>query len=413
MFPAELHEDIHRCVNCGMCQQVCPTYKVTRKESDAPRGRVQIVKHYLDGELEAKDLRKVMSDCIQCDACAAFCLSGVRIDRIFRNVRRELGGDARARIEKRLLGWALAGSGRLCAVGALARVGQRAVDALGIQGRLGNIRLSGFPKINRRSFRRTVGETCPPEGKRVGRVAYFTGCATDLVYEDVGNSVLHVLRKLGIEVIVPKEQVCCGAPLFLKGAWEGALPNIARNLRVFDRDDIDAIVVDCGTCGAALKKAIPELLTDLGQNAEQAKRIAAKVRDISQVISERLDRLPLASPTSQRRVSVTYHDSCHLARGMGVVSDPRKILAALDGVQLVEMDGAGECCGGGGSYQFEKVKLSTSITGRKLRSIRETGARTVVTGCPGCRLTLSGNLSGDGAPEVLHTAQLLSRCLVP
>ncbi|NTU60603.1 MAG: (Fe-S)-binding protein, partial [Deltaproteobacteria bacterium] len=390
VFPEALHEDIHRCVNCGFCQQVCPTYKVTRRESEAPRGRVQIVKHYLDGKLQAHDLQKVMADCIGCDACAAFCLSGVRIDRIFQNIRRELGGDVRSRIEKKLLGWALGSSGRLCAAAALGRGCQNAASAFGVSRKVGNIPFKRLPKFNKGSFRKTLGEVVPAEGKRMGRIAYFTGCATDLMYEDVGHSVLHILRKLGIEVVIPRDQVCCGAPLLLKGGWEQVLPNIAKNLQAFDRDDVDAIVVDCGTCGSALKKAVPELLADLGLDAAQAKRVAAKVKDISEVVVENIDRLPLRRPPYPEELTVTYHDSCHLTRGMGVTAPPRKIFGALEGVRLIEMQGAGECCGGGGAYQFENPKLSGGITGRKVRNIRDTDAQSVVTGCPGCRMTLSG-----------------------
>ncbi len=413
MFPETIKEDLYRCVYCGICQQACPTFKVTRKEYHAPRGRVQIIKHYLDGDLDITPaLEEVVMSCILCDACAASCLSGLRIDRLLRSMRVELDQAIRKSYDKRLLFAALADASRLRKTAGLARMGQKIlVDILRTSRRLGNIPLAKFPRINDTPFRQTIPETVQPEGKRVGRVAYFTGCATDLMYADVGRSVLQVLGKLGIEVIIPQDQVCCSAPLFLSGAIKQALPNILKNLEILDRVDADAVVIDCATCGAALKKGIPELLEDLGMDTERAARVALKVKDISQIVSERLGELPIESIRSSEPLTVTYHDPCHLVRGMGIATEPRTIIRSLPQAKLVEMEGANECCGGGGFYQFDKVDLSTAITSRKLENIRATGAQVVLTGCPGCRLTLAGNISESEDAEVLHTIQLLSRHL--
>ncbi len=328
-------------------------------------------------------------------------------------MRLELDQAIPKRYAKRLLFAALASNSGLRHTAGLARMGQRLlVDILGTSSRLGNIPLAKFPRINGTSFRESITETVQPEGKRVGRVAYFTGCATDLIYADVGRSVLQVLGKLGIEVIIPRDQACCSAPLFLNGAVKQALPNILKNLEILDRVDADAIVVDCAACGAALKKGIPDLLEDLNMDTERASRVAEKVRDISQIVSERLDKLPIESIRSSEPLTVTYHDPCHLVRGMGITAEPRAMIRSLSEAKLVEMEGANECCGGGGFYQFDKVNLSGAITSRKMENIRATGAQVVLTGCPGCRLTLAGNISESEEIEVLHTIQLLSRYLL-
>ncbi|HVN81820.1 MAG TPA: (Fe-S)-binding protein [Terriglobia bacterium] len=413
MFPETIKEDLYRCVYCGICQQACPTFKVMRQEYYAPRGRVQIIKHYLDGDLDITPaLEDVLMSCILCDACAASCVSGLRIDRLLRSMRVELDQAIPKSYDKRLLFAAVADVSRLRKAAGLARMGQKLlVDVLGTSRRLGNIPLAKFPRINETPFRQSITETVQPEGKRVGRVAYFTGCATELIYADVGRSVLQLLGRLGIEVVIPQDQVCCSAPLFLNGAVSQALPNILKNLEILDRVDVDAIVVDCATCGAALKKGIPDLLEDLGMDTERASRVAGKVRDISQIVSERLDELPIEPIRSSEPLTVTYHDPCHLVRGMGIAAEPRAIIRSLPQVKLAEMEGANECCGGGGFYQFDKVDLSRGITSRKIENIRSTGAKVVLTGCPGCRLTLAGNISESEDIEVLHTIQLLSRYL--
>jgi glycolate oxidase iron-sulfur subunit len=229
-----------------------------------------------------------------------------------------------------------------------------------------------------------------------------------MVYEDVGDAVVEVLGRLGIEVIIPRNQVCCSAPMFLNGAVREALPNITRNLDILDLPDADAIVVDCATCAAALKKGIPDLLEDLGQDTEKARRVAAKVRDVSQIVAERVEELDLEDSPPGEILSVTYHDPCHMVRGLGVTAEPRKILRSLPGTRFVEMEGAAECCGGGGTYQFEHVELSAGITSAKKANIRASGAEVVATGCPGCRVTLTGNLSDDSDPQVTHTVQILA-----
>lgn len=413
VFPESITDDLIHCFKCGMCQQVCPTFKVNRQEYYAPRGRIQIVKHYLEGDLElTPTMEHILMSCMLCDACAALCPSGVRIDRLFRNMRVELDKFSNKGLEKRFVFAILKNGEKLKKVSRLARIGQKfLVDTLRTKSKMGNIPISRFPRITSESFRQKVPEKITPKGERSGRVIYFTGCATDLIYDDVGHSILRILGQLGLEIIIPRDQVCCSAPLFLNGAAKASMPNILKNLDILDRAEADAIIVDCATCGAALKKGIPELLEDLGLDTEQAIRVGKKVKDVSQIVSERLDELPIQENLSGEPLVVTYHDPCHLVRGMGVAADPRKILNRIGGIKFVEMEGSSECCGGGGYYQFDNVDISAGITSRKKRNIMATGAHIVATGCPGCRLTLHGNISEEDNIEVLHTMQLLSRSL--
>jgi len=413
MFSDSVKEDLYHCLKCGMCQQVCPTFKTTRQEYYAPRGRVQIVKHYLEGDLRiTSTMEHALMSCMLCDACAALCPSGVRIDRLFRNMRLELDHAIGKPLAKRIVFAALAKGSTTHRVAAAARLGQKLfVDTLGLQLKIGNIPIERLPRLNKKPFRKRTPERLSPEQKRIGRVVYFTGCATDLIYGGVGDAVLEILLQLGIEVLVPRDLVCCSAPMFLSGAAKQALPNIITNMDLLDRVEADAIVVDCATCGAALKKGIPELLEDLGMDTDKAKRVAKKVKDISQILAERINDLRIQDSSASEPLAVTYHDPCHLARGMGVTSEPRKILRSLPAVKLVEMQGANECCGGGGSYQFDNVDLSAEITSRKKGNISATGAKIVATGCPGCRLTLAGNSSQDDHTEIVHTVELVSRFL--
>lgn len=410
MFAESVIEDLHNCLKCAACQAVCPTYKVTRMERHAPRGRVQMVKKYLEGDLDVtRGLQEALMSCILCESCTQACPSGVRLDRVFENMRMELHKALGSTYSKKALFAALKNP-MLMRLGArIGRVGQKAFLApLNINLKVGRIPIKRLPTFNESSFRVKMGEVVPARGKRRGRVLYFTGCATDLINESVGNAVVGVLTRLGLEVIIPQDQVCCSVPIFLSGArWE-AVPNIEKNLAIFDRDDADAIVVDCATCGGGLKKSIPHLAEDLGLDTEKAARIAAKVKDVSEIVADRIEDLELVKPSPGSPVTVTYHDPCHLVRSMGVAREPRALLEILEDVRLVEMVGADQCCGGAGSFQFEHVEMSAGVTGRKKESIRSTGASLVATGCPGCRLTLSGNLCEEADPLVVHTIELLA-----
>ena len=413
MFAQAVREDLYNCLKCAMCQPVCPTYKVTRMERNAPRGRIQMVKRYLEGDLSiTKSLQEALMSCILCEACSHACPSGVRLNRVFENMRMELHETLGPKFAKKMLIAALQNP-MLMRLGArVGRIGQQVFLApLNVSWKVGNIPLNRLPTFNEVPFRQQVGEVVPARGKRKGRVLYFTGCATELINEDVGAAVVDVLTRLDIEVVIPQDQVCCSVPIFLSGARKEALANIRRNLETFDRDDVDAIVVDCATCGGGLKKAIPRLLEDLGLDAEKAQRVASKVKDVSEIVAERLEDLELKNGSTDRPTTVTYHDPCHLVRSMGISKDPRKILNALGNLQLVEMAGADECCGGAGSFQFEHVDISAGVTARKKANVRATAARVVATGCPGCRLTLGGNLCKDNDPRVVHTIQLVAERL--
>jgi glycolate oxidase iron-sulfur subunit len=412
MFAENIKEDLHRCLKCGMCQPVCPTFKVTRMERHAPRGRAQMVKHYLEGDLSiTKGLHEALMSCILCESCANACPSGVRLDRIFENVRMELHEKHGTKLTKRALFAALQNP-MLMRLGArVARIGQRTIiHPLNLRGKIGNIPMNRLPGFNRQSFRGRVGQRISPEGKSRGRVYYFTGCATDLMNESVGFATLDTLVGAGYEVIIPQDQVCCSVPVFLSGARREALPNIIKNMEIFDQPDADAVVVDCATCGGGLKKAIPHLLEDLGLGSDRAVRLAAKVKDVTELVADRLETLDLLSH-GQEPVRVTYHDPCHMIRSMKVSQPPREIIKALDHVDLVELPAAGECCGGAGAFQFEHVDISAGVTDRKKENIRSCNASIVATGCPGCNLTLTGNLYENGDPLVRHTIELLAERL--
>jgi glycolate oxidase iron-sulfur subunit len=237
-------------------------------------------------------------------------------------------------------------------------------------------------------------------------VLYFPGCATNYLFENIGHSTIKVLKKLGVEIYMPKDQKCCGLPIILAGARDMALGNIRKNLEIFGRRDVDAIIVDCATCGSALKEEYFHILEEMGEDAEAAKKVRDKVLDITQYL-KRFDLKKYLHPVKGR---VTYQDPCHLVRSQKVSSEPRDLLKQIPGIEFVEMVDADVCCGGGGSFQIDHAEEAAGITGKKMKAIADTRAEIVASGCPGCRLQIYGN-SESMQITVVHPIELLAKAM--
>lgn len=420
MLSLETVENIHHCNKCGLCMAACPVYKELLVESASPRGKVQLSRHLLEGNLEISPrIKEILSKCLLCGSCVAACPSGVQGDRLFSGFRwratRRYGVDWKKRVLFQVLAhpWLTSGS---------ARLGRWARSLLGrkLEGgiKAGNLPLERIPPFNQKPFSSQAPEKISPDGEPRARVLYFHGCATNYLFERVGHAVLSVLPHMGVEVITPKNQGCCGVPMFLSGAREESLACIEQVVNTFADQEVDAVVVDCATCGSAFVREYPHMLRELkslgedvnGGLIEGSELLARKTRDVTAFIGDHMSWLPdlrVGGPM----LRVTYHDPCHLLKAQGVGILPRKVLAGLPNVEFVEMEGADGCCGGGGSFQVEHPDISEGITAKKIQSIQTTGAAAVATGCPGCRITIGAHLDPDLEIQVLHPVELVELAL--
>ena len=407
MIAKELKEEVYNCIKCGLCLTPCPVYKQLYFEGASPRGKVQLIKKILEGKLEpSENFHRLLFTCLLCETCTVNCPSGLKVDRLLKAMRAEILEKFGLRWQKKMLFNLLAGSRLLPFFLFWGRtVGNPLLSLMPKEGKVGTIPYSKLPRLNKRALRDQFPEIIKAADPQ-GRVLYFTGCATNYLFEDVGRSVIGVLKKLGVEVIIPKDQMCCGLPIFLAGAREMALKNIRKNLDLFNRDDVDAVIVDCATCGAALTKEYTHILEEMGENAEPARALGKKVLDVSPYLL-RFELGGLLRPVRER---VTYHDPCHLLRSQGVKEEPRSLLKRIPGLEFVEMAGADVCCGGGGTFQWEHPEVASGISRNKALAIRETGASLVASGCPGCRLQIYGNL-GTEEIRVVHPVQILAKAL--
>jgi L-lactate dehydrogenase complex protein LldE len=235
------------------------------------------------------------------------------------------------------------------------------------------------------------------------RVALMITCLGDMFYPEVGVSIVRLLRRLGVAVEFPEGQTCCGLPLFNSGYHREAAA-VARRAMILFRA-APAVVVPSGSCAWMVKHEYPGLMATAADKAE-ASRLAGRTYELSQFLVGVLGRTEFESPVRGR---VTYHDSCHLLRGLHERESPRAILSRLRGVEFVELPGSDECCGFGGSFSVRLPEVSAAILDQKVANIEATGAECVVACDAGCLMQIGGGLSRRrSSRRALHLAELLA-----
>jgi glycolate oxidase iron-sulfur subunit len=261
------------------------------------------------------------------------------------------------------------------------------------------------PKVCAQFSAELIAPVTPAVTAKKHRVAMLTGCAQDLTFSDVNRDTVEVLAQNGCEVITPPEQSCCGSLHAHNGEWTLAQQLARRNLEQFPPEQFDAIITNAGGCGSHLKH-YAKLLADDPVYLKRAELWDAKVKDIH----EWLAQIKIRNPKSEiRNGVVTYHESCHLSHGQKIVSQPREILRAIPGLQLVELPEASWCCGSAGIYNLTQPEMAGQLLDRKLEHIIATGATVVATGNPGCLLQLINGAAARGMPlRVAHPVTLLA-----
>jgi len=409
----ETQELVDRCNKCGLCISACPVYQQVLMEAASPRGKIQLVKNFLEGDVElSKRFKEIILTCLLCENCVVNCPSGVRHDHVFTDLRTELVKQHGLGWKKSLIYRLLTNEKFLHSSSVFAKLGRNWLLENFAKGmKIGNIPVGRMPKVNPKPFRDRFDGVILPEGKPQGRVYYFTGCFTNYFAEDVGQAVVNILKRLHLQIDIPSRQDCCGIAPILAGEADIPLSNVEKNIAAMAREEIQNVIVDCATCGAAFKKEYVALLKRKGMDTTQAEILKNKTIDVLEYVAERIHLLPFKENGKGEKIRVTYHDPCHLVRAQGISEAPRKILRALPQVEFVEMKEANVCCGGGGSFQFDFPQISKGITDNKLKNIRETGASIIVTGCPGCRVTIGGNMDEQDHIQVLHPLQLVDQLL--
>lgn len=417
MYPTQIMlKETEKCSRCGACAAHCPVFRELLQETYSSRGKTEVAKALLEGIIPySRYTEDLFGKCLLCLTCKMNCPAGVDQSKVILGVRAELAKRMGLPFSKKIAFKFLLKSRSLF---------EKALKIFSYlqmftppkgDGKLRHLPffLSAFgkgrliPDLSAVPLRRQFPTIIfPSPGPVKMRVGFFTGCFIDFVDPEIGRSLIRVLGRHGVEVVFPKEQTCCGIPVFMSGDLDDGLDLLKANLDAFSPYQLEAIVVACATCGTALKESYKVLIEGESQGwVDRVNAFSAQVMDISEFLTQKIQ---LNKPEIKSVQKVTYHDPCHLNRSQGITNQPRQILKSLPGVNLVEMRDPQRCCGGGGSFSFYNYELSKQISQKKVKDIEATQATTVVTGCPGCMLQLKDQLGQKGLPiKVKHLIQVV------
>jgi heterodisulfide reductase subunit D len=352
-------EEALHCVRCGLCLSVCPGYRESLSETDSPRARVALVQALKGGLLEASTdgYSAAFFRCLLCGACTFTCPSGVAVDRILELSRGELASQG-------LLPEALSDLD--------ARIAQyRNISAEENEGRL--IWADNLPT--------------PPTGlgKERAEVAYFVGCVSSFFPRSykVPQALVQIFDRAGVDyTLLGGTEWCCGYPMFINGELENARELIRHNVEAVRAMGARKVVMTCPSCFHFWKHSYPAALgtEDLGLEVLHATEFLADVLETGNL------------PLRELRENVTYHDPCDLGRKGGVIEAPRRILAQIPGLRLVEMAenrDSSHCCGGGGNLESFAPEVGQAVARNRIRQAAAVAAGTVVSACQQCERTLA------------------------
>ena len=400
----ELEDQLVVCMRCGLCQAACPVFEQTGREADVARGKLAL----LDGLMQEmfNDPRGVyerLNRCLLCGSCAANCPSGVDVLEIFMKARAILSGYMGLSATKKLL---LRGMlvhpktfDRLVEWGArFQQVFTRPVnDLLGTScARFVSPLLSErhFVPLAKTAFHTKMPSLSTNAGASGIKVAFFVGCLIDKIFPQVAEATIQVLQHHGVGIYLPEAQGCCGIPAASSGDTASFKRLVQYNLEIFEAEKFDYLVTACATCTSTIKEVWPVLIRkEPGDVVGGVKRISEKTLDIHQFLVAKVGLKQISQTKTENPTGVTYHDPCHLKKALGVAAEPRAVLEANPGYDLLEMPQPDACCGMGGSFNLQYYEISSEIGRLKRNNIKASGCEVVATGCPACMLQISDVLS--------------------
>ena len=412
-MPAVAMEDLRTCVHCGFCLPACPTYQVLGVEMDSPRGRIVQMEAAKRGEiaLDEPALALHLSLCLACRACETACPSGVPYGRLIEGARAALPKPAGAAglLQRTVLRGIFPRPQALAAFGLGLRLYQRsgvqrAVRAVGLPAPLGEME-SLLPPAQGGVVQGRLPRRYPATGTTRLRVGLVRGCAMQQLFAGTNEATARVLAENGCEVLATPAQRCCGALHVHAGDRATAQELARRNIDAFMAENPDAIAINAAGCGSTLKE-YGELLADDPIYAARARAFSARVKDINELLAD----LPFRHPRAALHRRVTYQDACHLAHAQRIREQPRAILRAIPGLELIEMRASDTCCGSAGIYNVTQPAMAMTLLERKMDAVLETGADLLVVSNPGCAIQIAAGARLRGARlRVVHPVDLLDR----
>jgi glycolate oxidase iron-sulfur subunit len=404
------YESLFDCVHCGLCAEACPTYIVTRCEMDSPRGRIYLMKSIAEGRIELDDdAARHLDLCLGCRGCETACPSGVHYGRLIEGahtfVERNHHRSFIDRFRRRAVSAIFPYPDRLRALLAPLKL----VDRLRLRPALRAV----MPRALRRwldllpplqANTRPLAREAPVAPQMdAPTVVVHHGCVAQVLANSENLNSERLLAAAGYRVVQLNPTSCCGALDLHSGNGARAREFARANVRALKRSGAGAIVSAASGCSVAIAE-YGDLLRDELEFVADARAVSSKVRDLSSLLLD-----APARPNRGFPCRITYHDACHLAHGLGVSEAPRKLLASIPGVTIVEMMESDLCCGSAGSYNLTEPAMARELARRKADNIVATGADYVVLANPGCEFQVAAELRRRGSRiRVVHLADFLA-----
>jgi glycolate dehydrogenase iron-sulfur subunit len=397
---------LRRCVHCGLCTATCPTYVLLGDERDSPRGRIYLMKEMFEGGKVTAPVTHHIDRCLSCLSCMTTCPSGVDYMHLVDLARTRIEESGRRSLPERTTRWMLAkvlpNKGRFrfaLLMGWLARPFRGLLSKLGFQS--GAAALEVVPARRPRLKLRKGKTVFRPEHPPVKRVALMLGCVQEVLQPSINRAAIRLLRRHGVEVILAKDEACCGALQHHLGREDETHKAARRNVDAWSsalrEGPLDAILITASGCGTMVKDYGHLLARDRGY-AGRAAEMSQRARDITEFIYE----IGLVPPLAWTSLRVAYHAACSMQHGQQVDAEPRALLSQA-GFTVLDVPEGHICCGSAGTYNILQPELSGQLRERKLGHIASVKPDIVATGNIGCITQLQ---RGSAVP-VVHTVELL------
>ena len=409
-----MFKEAMQCIRCASCLNVCPIFRLVGGHVFGKvytGGIGTILTAWYD---ELKSSEDIQGLCIQCGACKDVCPGKIDIPGLIMELRRRLVKDQGVPLLQKSI-YAVVNNRRL--FHGMLRAASIAGKPFATGKFIRHLPMfladltdgRSLPAIAAKPFRDVFKTIAQPKNLQE-KAVFYGGCLIDFAYPEMGEALVKIMNKAGIEVLFPEGQTCCGAPARYNGAYEVAAKNAEDNIEALLAEQATYVVSACPTCTVALNHEFITTFESLGQSKimPRARELAAKTVDFSTLVKKLVDEGRLTLKEGQQLGKITYHDSCHLKRTMHADQPPRQLLEQA-GYELREMFECDICCGMGGSYSLKLPEISAPILQRKLKNIKDTGAPLVAMDCPGCVMQIRGGMDQDGAPvQVRHTVELIA-----
>ena len=415
------------CIKCGKCIPVCTIHDVNADEVTSPRGFIELLGQYQKGNLELdKNAKDIFESCFLCTNCVDVCPNSLPTDMVIEEVRADIADKYGISWFKRAFFYLLRNRRVMDMVMKMGFAFKTCAFSVDEKGRGLRARFSLplmkkgrlIPSLMKKSFLNSYDESipAPKQDSANKKVAIFIGCLGNYNYEGIGKSLVEILQALNIDILIPKEQLCCGAPAYFTGDFDTVEYMTKKNIEYFESfiDEVDAILIPEATCSAMVKHDWEIFFKnrDLPDLSRRAKKLSTKIFMATEWLYNNTDLEKLLEEKGKKFDDlITYHDPCHARKVQGIYKEPRELLSK--NYPLKEMSDSNKCCGFGGvTMQTEKFDLARRAGAPKAAMIDDTKAKYVSAECSACRVQISESLNNANSQVVfLNPLELIAKAL--